>query len=124
MRGELGANHKIEAWLVRKRRAARRRVNRLDAIGKRIQSIEAAQKELHAITEVVVKRDFGDRHVEGNLCLRAIDLVERPFDDTVTVRIRIDDDRIVRDIRQNPDPWHKRTSTARASATSPKSAAA
>src|SRR5208337_4602949 len=105
MRGKLVAKQKIEAWLVRKRRAARRRVDPHNAqliwgsTSCRKWCIETAQKELHAILEGVVERDFGDRYIEGDLCLRAIELVERPFDDAVSFRIGIDHDRIVRDIR-------------------------
>ncbi|MGH6794473.1 MAG: hypothetical protein ACREDH_04560, partial [Methylocella sp.] len=40
--------------------------------------------------------------------MRAIELIERSFDDPVIFRVGIDHDRIIRDIRQDPHPWQKR----------------
>src|ERR1700730_6672373 len=98
MRGELGANQKIEAWLLAyPRRPGGERVDRLDAIRKRMKSIETAQKELNPIIKIVVETNFGNGHIYGNLQLRPIELIECFFDDTVIFRVGIDHDRIVRD---------------------------
>ena len=101
MRSQLIAKHDIEAWTVPERRAAARRIDPYGPESVQIRDSDVTQKELHAVLEIVVKVDFGDGHVDGDLCDRAIELIERPLDNTVSLRVGIDHDRIVRDVRQD-----------------------
>src|SRR5450631_910722 len=114
MRSHLIAKYQIEAWLIRQRRAARRRIDPHGPERVQVRDANVTQKELNAVIETVVEVDFGDGDVKCDLRLRPVELIERPFDDAVSLRIGIDHDGIVRNIRQDADPWQKRAPAASA----------
>ena len=61
------------------------------------------EKELNAELKLVGEVDFGDRGVDRDLQLRLIHLLQRRFDDLVVALVGVNQQRVVDDVRRDPD---------------------
>src|SRR5262249_44765677 len=87
---------RIDCWRLRSRRIERRAV-----VGPQSQ-ITTCQKELNAIVQVIIERDLGNCRIDGDLHLRPVDLLDRPFNNSVVFPARINQQAVIDDVWRDP----------------------
>src|SRR5277367_5194663 len=67
--------------------------DRLRGVAQR--TVFVVDEELHAVAQIVVQRDLGDRDVDSDLQFGPIELIQSALDDAVVFFARVDEHRIV-----------------------------